>query len=255
MFQQNNDFEEKLQNCKHQNVFEGICMDCRLHMISCGMHIDNEEDFSTSHMRKNNKKLPSFERDLMNSDFPDEVKKWVYNTYNSEKTRVGGKEAILFAYIYLAHLQLELDFKPENIASKLNTTKKQVKDGMKIASGMTSKILHAKNVNSIIAPLVVITPLIFIDDQLKQLDLFKYSDLIKEFTAKILKLNSLLYEEKPNLMSLAFIKYYFTKYHPDILGKTKIHILFKVSLSNLEGCLKQIVYTIDKSHPATKEES
>jgi hypothetical protein len=243
----------EVQNCSHEDVYNGVCCSCGLCMVNSGMNIDFNDDFSTSHQRRGDKLYVSFEKDLRDKNIPEEIKDWVYKkTVNApQKThRMGSREQIIYAYVYQAYLSLGVDFDPTTLAELLGTEKSNIRPAIKLASGISSVPLPQSKNNSVTTPLVIISPITYLKKNLEQLRLLKYYDEIKDIAEEALEQNSLLYEEKPSTMALGFIKYYTDKYDIEIPSdkkrKVKIHIIFKITSSSLDLCVRKISQTLEK---------
>lgn len=237
--------EDFLQNCTHDVINEdGICVNCRLYMVNCGMCYDEDDQYSQAHIRRSIKKLSSFETAVINSNFSEEIKKLVLNKLNSEekKFRISDKESTLFALFVLAHIELEIDIDPKIIAKKLDIDNKKVKLGTKIMSGISPKSTNLAT--NFVVPVTVISPVKFIENFLNLMDLMDFHENIKDFAEKNLNLNPILYEEKPDIMALAFIKFFISKNHPEKLKNVKPNKLFKNITVALDKCMKIIAFTV-----------
>jgi hypothetical protein len=240
----------EIQNCTHLNVYDNVCSNCGLCMVSSCQSIDLNDNYSNSNVKvkftKNN-----YELELKDKDFPEEIKSWVYKISNkSENTihKLSYKEKILFAYVYLAYLELEYNFDPIEIIEKLGMKKKDIKSGIKLASGMSSKILPQCNYTHVTSPLVIISPLFFVKEQLEKLDYIKYIDDITLLIEDLLNENQLLLEEKPNIVSLAVIKFYMINNLNINAKKNKIHIIFNIPLVSFNKCYNMIEKIIAKKN-------
>lgn len=233
--------------CEHINVYEGMCVDCRLYMSSSRMTIDLTDSYSMNNERKQNLHMGKFYEKFKNADgIPETVKTWVQQKAISAPQithRAGCREQILYAYVYLAYLSLGYEFDPKEIAVELNISKKNIKQGIKLAAGISPICLPQACDDIITAPIVIISPVIYLEEQLKMIKLEKKLKSVRKIAEKALKKNILLYEEKPNIMSLAFIEYYILKKKLNI---NKIHLIFNITLVSLNLCLEKIKKTFNK---------
>lgn len=185
-------------------------------------------------------KTVNFEKELSVISIPSEIKQWVIRKSSLAKkqiNRMGCRKQILFAYIYLAYLDLEyLDFKPNKLIDILNISKKNVGLALKYASGISSLLLPQSEDDKLTSSLVVISPSIYIYEILEKINKLEHFPNLKGTCDMLLEKNELLYEENPELMALAIVKHYF-----DILNVKlyKYHSHFKKTQSVIKTCIKK----------------
>ena len=59
------------------------------------------------------------------------------------------------------------------------------------------------------ASVIIISPIIYIEENLEKINKGEYCNIILKSTTELLNTYEILYEENPELMAIAIIKYYF----------------------------------------------
>jgi hypothetical protein len=215
--------------CNHTEIENNCCLECGFIF----------EKFHNS-VRSYNKKNINFEKELLNLNIPLEIKQWVIRKSALSKkkiTRMSCRKQILFAYLYLAYLDLKyIDFKPEYLITILNITKKNsVGISLKYVSGIASSLLPQGNEDIITASLVIISPVIYIEEIMNKLDMLELKNVIILYCENLLKDNDLLYEENPELMATAIVKYYLDSNNIKIV---KYYQIFKKNQTVIKNIIK-----------------
>ena len=203
------DFEK----CLHETIFEGICTECGLEIE--GTHIDMTSSYSEYHSHTDSANIQPFENDLKNLSIPDEIKHLVVKLALScpkETHRMGVRRQQLFSYIYLAYLQLGYNFDPDLVIDELKMSKREINMALRIISGTSSSeiSLPAGEIDGefISAPIVVISPMIYVEDICKNNGLEEKKDEIISHSKKILSKDKILYEFNPKHIAIALVKHY-----------------------------------------------
>lgn len=224
------------ENCSHENVINDACKRCGLYMG--GNCVEIKQSFSQFRIQKSSF-YNNFENDLKDIDIPNEVKKSVQQKVamaDKNITRLNCRKQMLFAYCYNSFLELNIDFKPEELAKKLGI-KKNVREGLKLGAGISQKILPQSNDMAVLSQIVIITPITYISDMLDDLLLFDMKNDVIRFCEKILTEDENLYETKPNHMAAAMISYY-CKQHD--IYTPKISNSLKIKQSYINKCILKI---------------
>ena len=213
--------------CTHTDIENNKC-------LNCGIIFKNKNDTKIS------KKI-NFEKELLLYDLPLEIKQWVVQKSSLAQkriTRMGCRSQILFAYLYLAYIDLGYEnFMPEELMETLKISKKNVGNALKLVSGIGSFPLPQYKDDILIANLIIISPIIYLKKNLTKLNKLEYYDNIYEYMTEKLKNNELLYEENPNLMCISFIKNYFDQKTIKIV---KFHTIFNKTQSAIKKCIQKI---------------
>ncbi len=198
--------------CKHTYIDDGVCQDCGLEV---GVYIDMESTYSDHHQYSNPNNIQPFEADLKSLSISDEVKNLVYKMAMScrkETHRMGVRKQQIFSFIYFAYLQLGYTFDPEKIIKELGMTQRETNMALRIISGTSASDIPlpmneaAGEVLS--APVVVISPALYIDEICKENKLEEHCEEISKLTKEILDKNKLLFEFNPKHVALAITKHY-----------------------------------------------
>jgi hypothetical protein len=202
-----------LEHCLHKTIFEGVCSECGLEVE--GTYIDMTSSYSEFHSHTDTVTVQPFENDLKHLSIPDDVKNLVVTLALScpkDTHRMGVRKQQLFAYIYLAYLQLGYKFDPDNIIEELKMTKREINMSLRVISGTSSSDISlpaGERAGEVLtAPVVVITPVDFIEDICKSNNLSPQLDEITNHAKKILEKNKILYEFNPKHIAIALIKHF-----------------------------------------------
>lgn len=191
-------------HCDHTINDEGIC-------TKCGMMT---ESFSVETQPSQKTKYRSFEPDLARLSFDQDIKSEVIRIASSVSEdqihRMGKRTTQLFVYLYLAHLRLRGSIEPQKIAEELKMTEKQLNEATKIVSGVSNTPMPLPKIGgeTLSAPVVIISPLAYLNNLCMQLGINDTCSKIREFGAKIIAKNPLLLEQSPDQVAIGIIKYY-----------------------------------------------
>jgi hypothetical protein len=205
-----------MQNCKHNNVYEGICNDCgiELYGTSTGTFIDMKSSYSEYHTYTSAAQVQPFEADLKNINIPDEVKNLVVNLASScprETHRMGVRRQQLFSYIYLAYLQLGYKFDPDSIRKEMKMSQREINMALRIISGTSSidiPLPVSEALEPLSAPVVVISPIIYIEEICINNNLSENIEEITKLSKEILEKNKILFEYNPKHIAITLVKHY-----------------------------------------------
>lgn len=231
--------------CQHCYIENNECKNCG---VCISISTTEYSDFNMMRLHKKPVKLPEFQRDFMNiseCEIPADVREYV-NLIASGKVihRITNRKITLFAYIYLAYLHYNYTFEPEKIANILKLKKSQIGKALKLASATSRKILPQASKNTVIAPVVVIQPINYLNSSLEILSEQLNSNLnelyftdLEIFFQKILKEHPMLLEGNPRITCLAIIKYYFSNVLKQHLPK--FHMYFNATSCSVKKCIDQ----------------
>ena len=205
-----------MESCKHSNIYDGACVECGMEVYgtSSGTHIEMNSKYSEHHSYVDSNSNQPFETDLKTLNIPTEIKALVMNLASScprETHRMGVRRQQLFAYIYLAYLQLGFKFDPEKLREEMKMTQREVNMALRIISGTSSvdiPLPTTENAEPISAPVVVISPLVYIEDVCELNGIKEHINNVSELTKVILEKNKLLFEYNPKHVAVAIVKYY-----------------------------------------------
>jgi hypothetical protein len=199
--------------CKHTYIEDGTCQLCGLDIG--GVYIDMDASYSEHHQFSSSSSLQPFEADLKNLSISDEVKNLVYKMAMScrkETHRMGVRKQQIFSFIYFAYLQLGYNFDPEKIIKELGMTQRETNMALRIISGTSASDiplpLNEEAGEVLSAPVVVISPILYINEICKENDLEKYTEEISKLAKETLDKNKLLFEFNPKHVALAIVKHY-----------------------------------------------
>lgn len=231
---------QHIEDCKHEHIEEGSCIECGLSISGSGSHMQQEEEYSISHQRVTQASTMGFNKDLDGKDLPPEVKAWVLKMVASapkKVARMASRERRLFAYVYIAHATLGYDIDPEKVAGILGIHKSQLAESIRLASGISPTVLPQSHNNTQIVPMMVLSPISYLDSTLPILKLEEHKAAIQSLMEEALEKEPLLYEEKPKWMAVAFIKYFLEKNKQSVV---KFHEKFDMTATSVKSCLTKI---------------
>jgi len=212
-------------SCNHEIIENNCCKECGCHFEKYG------ESSKRAYVIKKN---INFEKELSTLEIPSEIKQWVIRKSSLSKhqiSRMGCRMQILFAYLYLAYIDLKYEnFKPEELGKILNISNKNIGIALKYVSGIGSSFLPQNDDDIMTASVIVISPLIYIESNLIKINKIEYKSIIEDYCKKLLNNNELLYEENPDLMAIAIIKNYFDKNNIKIF---KFHTFFSKTQASI----------------------
>ncbi|CAH6418736.1 Hypothetical protein POVN_LOCUS457 [uncultured virus] len=236
--------------CPHEYIHLGTCEDCGLAMSSSGSHLSHETEYTSSHQRAAPRSTLGFDKDLADKNFPAEIKAWVLQKAGSAPKqihRMGKRDQILFAYVYLAYLQLQYPIKPEEIMSELGIKKTEISAAVQLASGIASMTLPQSEQDMITAPMNVVSPIRYIPEVVAVLsnipNLKEHQPHITAIAEAALKKDQSLYEERPKHMAVGFLKYYLDRlgYHVP-----KFYSHFNMTSASINSYVRKIQKIMDQ---------
>ena len=204
-----------MEYCTHPSVDEGVCNECGMEVFgtSNGTHIDMSSTYSEYHSYMDVNSAQPFEADLKSIDIPDEVKNLVISLASScprETHRMGVRRQQLFSYIYLAYLQLGFKFDPDKIRAEMKMSQREVNMALRIISGTSSTYipLPMQDSEPLSAPIVVISPIVYLEDICKANNLSEHLPEISKMAKEILAKKKILLEYNPKHIAISLIKHY-----------------------------------------------
>lgn len=205
-----------MEHCNHDNIYNGVCEDCgmEVYATSNGTFIDMSSSYSDYHSFMDANNNQPFEADLKNINIPYEVKIEVLklaNTCPRETHRMGVRRQQLFSYIYLAYLQMGIKFDPDKLREELKMTQREVNMALRIISGTSSveiPLPTTENDDPISAPVVVISPMIYLEEICKNNKIEDKYEEVQEMAKGILDKNKILLEFNPKHIAVSIVKHY-----------------------------------------------
>lgn len=227
-----------MDSCGHEEIVDGCC-------FKCGLTISESDFLFTStytslHGRVTPNSHLGFEKDLALIDIPEEIKSWILAKVGAapKKThRMGCRVRILFAYIYIANLQIGYNFMPEELIEKTKIQKKLITKALQLSSGIDSIQLPQGEGDIITAPLVVITPISYLMKYLEPINLENHYDNVKQLAEKALLNDEFLYEISPKWVAIAIIKCYIDFNSIDV---PNFYRKFKSDASSIKKCIIKV---------------
>lgn len=201
------------ESCTHDHIVDGSCSNCGLDFE--GSNIDMTSSYSEYHSHTDSYVAQPFENDLKSLSIPDEVKNFVIRlalACPKETHRMGVRRQQLFSYILFAYLQLGYTFEPDKIIEEMKMTKRETNMALRIVSGTSStKIslpLVSEDGDVLSAPVVVISPIVYIENLCEENNLMENYSEILEHSRSILEKNRGLLDYNPKHMAITLIKHY-----------------------------------------------
>jgi hypothetical protein len=206
-----------MELCKHESINNGICDDCGMELGGTlnGTFMEVNTNYSEYHSYIDSSVVQPFEADLRNLNIPTEVKNMVMklaSTCPKETHRMGVRRQQLFSYIYLAYLQLSMKFDPDKLREDMKMNQREVNMALRIISGTSSVDIplptNGYEDDPLSAPVVVISPMVYIEDVCKHNNLEDYMEDIIRVSKNILEKNKILLEFNPKHIAISLARYY-----------------------------------------------
>lgn len=240
-----------MDSCSHDYIIEGVCNRCGLEVYatSNGTFIDMSSTYSNCHSYMDSNTVQPFESDLRGLTIPEDVKTLVITLANScprETHRMGVRRQQLFSYIYLAYLQLGYKFDPEKLRQEMNMNQREVNMALRIISGTSSIEIPLPMINEaepISAPVVVISPIIYLEDICQDNKIEEHYDKIFTFSKELLDKNRILLEFNPKHIAVSLVKCYLNQIGVNVQKFAKIN---SISDSILKQHVNRITAILQK---------
>jgi hypothetical protein len=201
-----------LLQCPHETVEKGECLICGL-MINGGVTLNMEEDYAPYH-KEPFVPLLNLEKDLATITLiDDDVRRQALQiglACSSNLNILGTRNAQLFALIYMAYLYKQKEFNPVTLSNSLGLTKRQINAIQKQVTGIAPKQYFPASINK--PSIVIISPLTSIPDICNKLGLPQHIETITEWGELALEADPTLFEEKPEHVAIALVKYILSRY-------------------------------------------
>jgi hypothetical protein len=201
-----------LQQCDHETIEKGECLLCGL-MINGGVTLKMTEDFAPYH-KEPFVPLLNLEKDLGSIiGIDDEIRRQALQiglACSSNLNILGARNAQLFALVYMAYLYKQREFNPLSLSKSLQLTKKQINAIQKQVTGIAPKQYFPSNVPK--PSIVIISPLTCIPELCKKLGVELHEKTISEWAEVALDSDATLFEEKPEHIAGAIIKYVLNRF-------------------------------------------
>lgn len=198
--------------CEHEYVDGSICNLCGITFDACQL-LNEHIGYSKNHNRKFHSVI-SFENELIKYGYSEKVNEWVLEQISNipkSTLKINTRAKILFAYIYLAHLHLQLDIDPILLATKIGLDRIGIDDAIKLASGIIPKYQSINQ--NLSASIVVISPESYIKMLCEHFKIENVSEILLTVKNAMVKNPSLL-EEDPQKVAIGAIRY--------VIGQSKI---------------------------------
>lgn len=205
-----------MEDCKHLNIYDEVCVECGLEVMgnNNGTHIEMGSSYSEYHSYIDPINIQPFESDLKNLNLPIEIKATVISLANScsrETHRMGVRRQQLFAYIYLAYLKTGFKLDIDKLKEEMKMSQREINMALRIVSGTSSVDIPLPTTpegNHICAPIVVFSPLIYIEDVCEINGMSEYTEQVTELAKVILSKSKRFLEENPKHIAITILKYY-----------------------------------------------
>ena len=196
---------DDLYDCAHEDVVDGECTNCGLII---GEGYDFSTEFSKNYTKMNTTKISII--DSIEGIPPQVISKAKYNIQTNQEEsgkKIRNDAKNTFIVLYNSYLELGINFKPHELALKLGLSRKDINWCLKVSSGTS---LSKKNVSddNKYQPIVIISPISFIDSICKNNEMSDHCDEIKRITREILEKKDILYSSRPEYVSYAIVKKY-----------------------------------------------
>jgi len=194
--------------CVHSYGEDFFCMKCGVELL---FKIDNHNMSDINHFINKSEKIFSFEKELEVLDIPDNVKQQIIIlSHNSNIiTRKAPRKRLLYNYAYIAYLQLDLKFDPKKLGDTIGLKDCDYNQAIGLISGANNK--YFSNDDRIVVPMFIKSPCDYLKSIIDKLnDNIKFKIDIESLTEKLQKAldsDKMLYENNPEYVAIAMIKY------------------------------------------------
>lgn len=189
------------ENCQHQ-FLNNICEHCGLLIETV---FDNKKE-SPGHFKYTDNKTSILDK---LTDIPEDVITKARQNIIRKQSETGKKVRndckTTFIQVYEAYLECGyLNFNAHVLASKLNLTRKEINWCLKVTSRTSLVPSIHEEVNKLI-PIVIMSPIAYIDKICEHNDIQQYNEQIKKLANHIMKEKE-LYSTRPEYVACAIIK-------------------------------------------------
>lgn len=195
-----------IEDCIHEEIEDGACITCGLIM---GIEYTYSNEFSKNYSKINSNKQSLIE--TIEGIHPDVITKVKENI--KKKQQLTGKKIRndcknTFIELYNGYLETGITFKPNELAKKLNLSRKDINWCLKVSSGTSLSRNFNEDEDKKYASIVIISPVSFIESICKNNDMLGHKDELKRVTRDILDQKDILFSSKPEYVSFAIVKKY-----------------------------------------------
>ena len=147
-----------------------------------------------------------------------------------------------FVEIYTAYLDCGYsNFYPENLASQLKLSRKDVNWCLKLSSG-TSLVSKFSDENSKFASIVILSPVAYIEVLSVKNNIEKHKERIEKITRDILEKKDILYSSRPKYIACAIVKRFCEEIKVPIKCFSKINSISDNALKKSSNDIKEFDY-------------
>lgn len=223
--------------CAHEHIEEHQCVNCGYLIFGDDGYIRVEEKPAKAPYLNLCKKY------LQNKELPPQVTALVIESLLKAPDLTGrlkNRNEAMFVCVYQAYCQLDIKFNPEELAKKFRIAKCNLGAALRRASGLSINQLPTSDRVSLQVPMVVISPIQYLQPFTEALGISEYLNPIQAFAQQILDTNQFLYEERPKWMAAALIKYYAGTHG---LNLPNLKTALEITPTSIKTCLIKVTTT------------
>lgn len=203
----------KLDECQHDYIYNHVCINCGL-SIESDVLIRNDVDHSKYNQRSKTIIETDLERDIKETGYDEIIINWIFNNLLRSHKPIckleSNRQKIIFAYIYLAHLNLGRSFNPWEIASQFKLCRNDTDDAIKIVSGISSNHKLNMQTSGFAASIVIIMPTSLVEGLANKLGLnINMINDIKNILDVVIQKDQTLLQRDPQKIAAGGIRYYY----------------------------------------------
>jgi len=230
---------DSFKECEHL-LENDIC-------LYCGLIIENKVD-EVLEFTKNCPKISLGKPSIIDSlngipfDVISRTKSNISIKQEQSGKKVRNDNKNTFVEIYNAYLECGYNnFNPENLASQLKLSRKDVNWCLKLTSG-TSLVTKFTDDDSNFASIVILSPLSYLDSLCERNNIEDHIEKIKEITKTILEKKDILYSSRPKYIACAIVKKYCEELKKPIKCFSKNNFISDNALKKSYNDIKEFFY-------------
>jgi len=194
--------------CKHISLREGYCEFCGLDV---GIRLEMESCYSDNYMLMSKTEIKNFDNELNKLDtISDKLKNKVTDNLSREKRPIKevSRKLDVFKQVYVAGAELN-ELNPNQMSKSLKLTGKNLNRSLRDISGTGRHAVTDEDGQTTTCPIVSISPIDSLQEMCSAIDKVQpFYENIKKLIELCIKKSPSLLNERPNYVSIGFIKFY-----------------------------------------------
>lgn len=223
-----------IENCSHDFI-ENECLKCGLVNKNIFQGLKDTSNYSSSKKLEKINLIDTI--DNIPADIIAKVKQNISKKQIATGKKVRNDKKNTFIQIYEAYLEKGYDFNPHSIAKKLNLSRKDINNCLRIISRTSLVPSVHEEVNQPLS-IVIFHPVAYVSDRCAINNISAYEDEVRELVEKCVEKKDILLSNKPDYVCCAIIKKFCEKKHISIKTFVKVNDIsdtgLKKNLADIE---------------------